>query len=183
MLKQFALIGLAMSVMFVAAGCSQTDAGITTAVKSRFAADDTVKAYQINVDTKNGVVTLSGAVETRAAKDQAVRLARETEGVTDVADNLTVNAAATVDERTEQAARDAGRDAATATVDAGVTAAVKTKLLADTMVRGLKIDVDTNGGVVTLTGTVRTTGERERAVGIARETDGVKQVVDKLVIG
>ena len=68
MLKKFALIA-AVSVMFAAVGCGNTDAGITTAVKVRLAADDTVKAYQINVDTKNGVVTLSGAVETRAAKD------------------------------------------------------------------------------------------------------------------
>lgn len=183
MLKKFALIAAAVSVMFAAAGCGKTDAGITTAVKARLAADDTVKAYQINLDTKNGVVTLSGAVETRAAKDQAVRLARETEGVTDVADNLTVNAAATLGERTEEAAREAGKDIANATADAGVTAAVKTKLLADTMVRGLKIDVDTRGGVVTLSGTVRSAAERERAVAVARGTEGVKDVVDKLVIG
>ena len=43
--------------------CAQTDAGITTNVKTKMAADDTVKAYQIDVDTRNGVVTLSGAVE------------------------------------------------------------------------------------------------------------------------
>lgn len=182
MLKKVALIA-AVSVMFAAAGCGKTDAGITTAVKVRLAADDTVKAYQINVDTKNGVVTLSGAVETRAAKDQAVRFARETEGVTDVADNLTVNAAATLGERTKEAAREAGRDIANAAADPGVTAAVKTKLLADPMVRGLKTDVDTRGGVVTLSGTVRNAAERERAVAVARGTEGVKDVVDKLVIG
>jgi hyperosmotically inducible protein len=178
MLKKFALIA-AVSVMFAAAGCSQTDPGITTAVKARFAADDTVKAYQIDVDTKNGVVSLSGAVETPAAKAQAVRLARETEGVTDVADNLTVNPAATPGGRMEEAAR----DISTPAVDAGLTAGVKTKLLADTMVRGLKIDVDTRDGIVTLTGTVRSAAERERALTVARETDGVKQVVDKLTVG
>ena len=37
------------SVMIVA--CSQSDPGVTTAVKAKFAADDTVKAYKINVDT------------------------------------------------------------------------------------------------------------------------------------
>jgi hyperosmotically inducible periplasmic protein len=182
MLKRFTFIA-AVSVMFAAAGCSKTDAGITTAVKARFAADDTVKAYQINVDTKNGVVTLKGAVETRAAKEQAVRLARETEGVTDVADSLTVNAPATLGERAHDAVREGGGDAVNATADAGVTAIVKTRLLADTMVRGLKIDVDTRGGVVTLSGTVRTATERERAVALARGTEGVKDVVDKLVIG
>lgn len=68
--------------------CSSTDAGITTNVKSKMAADDTVKAYEIDVTTRNGVVTLSGDVDSAAAKQQAVQIARMTEGVTDVVDNL-----------------------------------------------------------------------------------------------
>ena len=71
--------------------CSQTDAGITTAVKSKLAADDTVKAYQIDVDTMNKVVTLSGEVETPAQREQAVTIARNTRGVADVIDNMRVN--------------------------------------------------------------------------------------------
>lgn len=71
--------------------CGQTDAGITTSVKSKLAADDAVKAYQVDVDTNNHVVTLSGDVETLAQKEQALRLARETDGVSDVIDQLRVN--------------------------------------------------------------------------------------------
>ena len=52
-----------MAAMMTAA-CSQSDAGITTAVKSKLAADDTVKAYRIDVDTKDKVVTLKGNVDT-----------------------------------------------------------------------------------------------------------------------
>ena len=74
MLKRLAIV-VGASVLVVA--CSQTDAGITTNVKTKLAADDTVKAYQIDVDTRNGVVTLSGAVETSAAKEQALRIAWE----------------------------------------------------------------------------------------------------------
>ena len=70
-----------------------------------------------------------------------------------------------------------------ATKDAALTAAVKTKFLADTKVSGLKIDVDTSKGVVTLTGTVPTADERTHAVAIAKETDGVKSVVNKLKVG
>src|SRR2546429_6537510 len=73
--------GLVMTV-----ACSQTDPGITTAVKTKFAADDTVKAYQIDVDTSKGVVTLTGTVEVPAAKEQAVLIARRTDGVKDVID-------------------------------------------------------------------------------------------------
>ena len=50
------LAGLISAAVFAVA-CGQTDAGITTAVKSKMAADDTVKAYQIDVDTSDKVVT------------------------------------------------------------------------------------------------------------------------------
>jgi hypothetical protein len=73
-----------------AAACGETDAGVTTMVKAKLAADDTVKAYQIDVDTRDKVVTLSGNVESEAAKTQAARLAGETEGVARVVDNITV---------------------------------------------------------------------------------------------
>src|SRR5688572_21642486 len=80
----------AAALLFTVA-CGQTDAGITTAIKSKMAADDMVKAYQVDVDTSNKVVTLSGDVETMAQKEQAVMIARNTDGVTDVIDQLRVN--------------------------------------------------------------------------------------------
>ena len=80
----------AAALLFTVA-CGQTDAGITTAVKSKMAADDMVKAYQVDVDTSNKVVTLSGEVETMAQKEHAVTIARNTDGVTDVIDQLRVN--------------------------------------------------------------------------------------------
>lgn len=86
------LVGfVAAAGMVVTVACGQTDAGITTSVKSRLAADDTVKAYQVNVDTQNHVVTLSGDLETAAAKDRALAIARETDGVRDVIDQLRVD--------------------------------------------------------------------------------------------
>ena len=78
-------------VLAFTVACSQSDAGITTAVKSKLAADDTVKAYKVDVDTQNKVVTLSGDVDTPAQRDQAVLLARNTKGVTDVIDRMRVN--------------------------------------------------------------------------------------------
>src|SRR5688572_18475489 len=78
-------------VLAFTVACSQSDAGITTAVKSKLAADDMVKAYQVDVDTSNKVVTLSGDVETAAQRDHAVMIARQTDGVADVIDQLRVN--------------------------------------------------------------------------------------------
>lgn len=164
---------LALAVTTVA--CSQSDAGITSAVKMKFAADDTVKATQINVDTSDKVVTLSGTVDTQAAKTRAVELARETKGVVRVSDQLTVHDMTADVAPTPDAERASFSDAA-------ITASVKTKLLADTSVGGLKIDVDTRDGVVTLTGKVKSQSERDQALRIARESDGVKTVDDKLTV-
>jgi hypothetical protein len=93
----FAALVIAVS----AATCSQTDSGVTTKVKAKFAQDDIVKAHEINVTTRGGIVTLAGKVESVAVKQQAVRLARETAGVTGVIDELRVDVAATSGERND----------------------------------------------------------------------------------
>jgi hyperosmotically inducible protein len=82
---------LSVAALLLTVACGQTDAGITTAVKSKLAADDMVKAYQVDVDTANNVVTLSGEVETAAQREHAVLIARNTDGVTDVIDQIRVN--------------------------------------------------------------------------------------------
>ena len=65
--------------------------GATTAkIKSKMALDDAVDAARIDVDTNGTVVTLSGRVSSQAERERALRLARETEGVTSVVDRLTV---------------------------------------------------------------------------------------------
>ena len=66
--------------------------------------------------------------------------------------------------------------------DAAITSAVKTKLLGDTKVGGLKIDVDTSNHVVTLTGRVKSEAEKAEAIRLASTTKGVSKVVDKLTI-
>ena len=192
------LLGILAAVAFAMA-CAQTDAGITGKVKSKLAADDTVKAYQIDVDTKDKVVTLSGSVDSQAAKDQAVALARGTEGVADVVDNITVKTAAAAMPPAENPP--AGGEGGGAMVggnapnpepnrpvgqvmdDAAITAAVKAKLLADPTVGGLKIDVDTRSGVVYLTSEhMKSQAEIDQAMKLAKETSGVKDVQSKLTM-
>jgi len=90
-MKRISAFVSALLVSGLAIACSSTDAGITTKVKSQFAADDTVKAYEINVTTNRGVVTLEGDVDSAAAKTQAVQIARTTEGVKDVVDQLVID--------------------------------------------------------------------------------------------
>jgi hyperosmotically inducible protein len=67
--------------------------------------------------------------------------------------------------------------------DAWITTKLQSKYYLDSDVRGLNIDVTTNGGVVTLTGKVMTAAERDKALALAKATDGVKQVIDKMTLG
>ena len=66
--------------------------------------------------------------------------------------------------------------------DAAVTASVKSRLLGDGKTPGLKIDVDTQDGVVTLSGDVPTSAAHLEALRLARGTKGVKHVVDKITV-
>jgi hyperosmotically inducible protein len=214
MYQRFAIL-LSAGALAVTVACSQTDAGITSAVKSKMAADDTVKASDINVDTHNHVVTLNGTVGSNAEKERAVMIARNTNGVTSVVDDLTVGPVATsgtldrdrdadhdrdYSESATQAARDAKEKTETTAhdakvksehaaektgevvTDAAITSAVKTKFLAEPGVPGTSINVDTNNHVVTLTGTVKSKAESAKAVAIARDTKGVKRVVNHLKV-
>jgi len=149
MFKRISLVCVIVAAAALAIGCAQSDMGITTKVKTKLMADSTVKSTEIKVETKDKVVTLSGEVDNQAAKDQAVALARGTEGVSDVVDNITV--------KTPQ------------TASAGTTL-------------GEKIDVDTRDGVVSLTGSVKSQADKDQALRLARETSGVKDVQDNLVV-
>jgi hyperosmotically inducible periplasmic protein len=209
--KFFGFLSAVAIATTMSAACAQSDAGVTTAVKSKLVADDTVKAYKIDVDTKDRVVTLKGQVDSEIARARAVELAKATNGVRDVVDSMVVAPAPAPTTGVGEAAREAGRDlkeaardagqaakeagrdvkdaakesgreAGNLLGDAGITTAVKTKLLADTDVSGLKIDVDTKDGVVALSGNVNTPAEKRRAIEIARETKGVKSVKDQLKI-
>jgi len=151
--------------------CASTDMGITAKVKAKLAADDVVKASQIEVQTTSGVVTLTGNVDSEGAKTRALELARDTEGAVNVVDMIAAreasgNGDAPEPERTVGEAFD----------DAGITMSVKSRLLDDPLVKGLKIDVDTRDGVVFLTGVVGSDAERQQAIQLAKDAKGVRAV-------
>jgi hyperosmotically inducible periplasmic protein len=66
------------------------DTAITTAVKTKFAADDTVSASSISVETTNGVVHLTGTVKSKAEADKAIQIAKKVDGVKKVKSELVV---------------------------------------------------------------------------------------------
>jgi len=185
-------VAAALVLALLTMGCAETDTGITTAVNARLAADDQVSTYDIDVETADGVVTLTGEVDDPRARDRAIELARNTDGVRDVVDRLTVSNGATPTSGTgaglpvgedKREPDDREQSAGDLTANAVLTSKVKTRLLADTTISGLTIDVDTRDGIVTLTGTVSSEIQKTRALRIARETEGVKSVVDELKVG
>ena len=118
-MRSWSLWASACALVFTVA-CGQTDAGITSSVKAKLAADDTVKAYQVDVDTRDHVVTLSGAVDSAFARERAVVLARETNGVRTVVNNIRIDAAVAtsgIDDAADAAARGI-RDGADSAADA-----------------------------------------------------------------
>jgi hyperosmotically inducible protein len=66
------------------------DKAITTKVKTALARDSQVKAHQVNVTTFQGVVQLSGFVDTQAEKDRATEVVRNIEGVKELHNDLVV---------------------------------------------------------------------------------------------
>jgi hyperosmotically inducible protein len=224
-----------------------TDAWILTKVKAQFVGEDALEHSDINVDVRNNVVILKGTVASQAGKARAAEIARATEGVVRVQNDLTIGAAknattagdmkdATHDasKSTKQAAREAndevkdtaheakhdakdaaheakhdtkdaaheakhdakdtastaGRETREATGTAGqavndgwITTKVKSSFVGVDALEGSDIDVDTNGHVVTLRGTVPSEAARARAISLAKQVDGVKSVKDDLKIG
>lgn len=87
------LLLVPLAAAALAAGCAQSDAdvSITTKVRAKLDADRIVtNPSAIQVTTNRKVVTLSGPVQTKEGEDQAVKLARSTDGVKNVVDQLTV---------------------------------------------------------------------------------------------
>ena len=68
-----------------------SDVAITASVNARLAKDPDLSALRINVDTKDGAVTLTGPAPSQSAKDRAATLAREVDGVKSVTNNLSVS--------------------------------------------------------------------------------------------
>ena len=79
-------------------------------------------------------------------------------------------------------AQDAGQAIADATADARITAAIKTKLVGQKDLSALSISVNTTSGVVTLSGSVPSTEAISKAMLLAMETSGVREVISTLQV-
>lgn len=139
-----------------------TDYDITFAVESELHADDRVPAHLVDVETDNGVVTLSGMVPNMLSDMYATRVTENVKGVRSVVNNVTV--------RTPERA------------DAAIRQDVKHCLEIDPLADIRKIDVNVNDGTVMLSGTVHSWAEKQLAKRIAMGVRGVEEIEDNIEI-
>ena len=139
-----------------------TDSGITSAVEDRLSLETDVLVNNVDVTTRQGMVTLSGSVENLLDKERAVTTVNAIRGVREVVDNLTVDGLARPD--TE------------------ILTDIQTSLREDPATESYQTIVSVQDAVVTLTGSVGSNMEKQLATRIASGVKGVKSVRNSLTI-
>ena len=186
------------------------DGWLVMKIHSEFVDEDVLSGSNIDVDVKNGMVTLQGTVPSEAARARAIAAAKANDGVKGVTDQLRIaasthagdKAAHTADKAGDKMAKTAdkaedkmdkaGDKTASATKKTGraiddgwIKSKIYTQYMADwnTVLDDSDIDVDVVNNYVTLNGTVKSAAAKAKAVSIAKATDGVKGVKDNLRVG
>jgi len=135
-----------------------------------------LNAFDITTEVTGNRAVLTGEVATEVEKELAGEIAKGVEGIVDVENHLVVN------ERVERRNAASEQSLRSWVRDSTITAMVKKDLLANEQITGLLINVTTQKGVVTLSGSVRSDVAKELAEQIARNADNVTGVLNKLQI-
>ncbi len=145
-----------------------TDTNITSTVQAEINKDPILKNYNLGVETKNHIVKLAGQVDTEKQAEKSVAIASSIEGVRDVnTSDLKI------------------KDSKTPIVDSYITSKIYGKLIRDKIfsdynVALTRISIETKNGVVYLNGTVDSDALNKRIIKLAKETNGVKKIVNDL---
>ena len=148
------------------------DATLVATVKSKLLWSSVTEALTIDVDSKDGVITLKGRAQSPEAKELAGSLASNTDGVVSVNNLISLSAADSIASKTQPQLLNATEQIS----DVWITSKVKSSLIYSRNLDGLNIKVDTKEGLVTLNGVVANYAEKELAVEISRNIRGVKGV-------
>ena len=149
-------------------GTEIDDTVVTTKVKSALLGDQDIKGFDIKVETRKGMVLLSGFVDNQFQMDRAISVARAVEGVKGTESGMTLrDGKATVGNKVD---------------DSIVTTRVKSALLSDSGVKSADIAVVTSKGEVQLSGFVDNQAQIDRALVVARGVEGAQGVVNELSI-
>lgn len=149
-------------------GTEIDDTVVTTKVKSALFADPDIKSFDLKIETRKGVVQLSGFVDNQAQVERAIAATRNVEGVKSVENGIVLKSgSATVGNAVD---------------DSIITSKVKSALLADPAIKSLDIAVVTRKGEVQLSGFVNSQDQIDQAVTLARKVDGVTSVGNEMSV-
>jgi hyperosmotically inducible periplasmic protein len=207
-MKQFLVLSLLLCLS-LAAGCKNdrnvttteaareparmTDRDLEDQIEAKLNADPQLRAADLSVDTDvdRNMATLKGNVESEELRSRAMQMARSVQPGLNVENKIEVKRREM--SRSEYTPEHARQERETAkgrneTVgssvdDAWIHAKIVTQLIGDKDVPERKINVDVNNNVVTLRGMVDTIAAKEEAERIAKQTDGVKSVMNQLKVG
>jgi hyperosmotically inducible protein len=170
-----------------------TDSDLKNKIESRINSDPQLREADLSVsaDADKNTATISGTVATEAMRSSAIEMAKSANPGLVIEDKIDVKPKElTRDQYTPEMARTevenarAHRETIGSSVDdAWIHAKVVTQLIGDKDTPERKINVDVNNAVVTLRGTVDSVVQKQEAERIARETDGVKRVINQLKVG
>ncbi len=144
------------------------DAALLTSVKSALVANKVTDAGEINVDVNRGTVKLAGFVDSEKEKTAAGEVARKVNGVQTVQNDITVHKS--------------NESAGEYIDDSVLTAKVKTALIESSETKAHQINVETDHGVVQLSGFVDNAAAKTAATNVAKSVTGVKSVKNELSV-
>jgi hyperosmotically inducible protein len=206
-------IGTATAAPARQATSKPSDKTIDDRIENRIKADASLKKYDIDVSVDQGIATLTGTVATSAQRDRAARDAKVSgvtrvdnrivvdanaaKGTTGALKEKANDAADKTKEATSKAVdktKDASEKAVDKTkeglsktgeviTDAWITGRVHSGFIGEDLLKDSDVDVDTSNHVVTLKGRVTSAAGGQRAVAIAKNVEGVHEVVDRLTVG
>lgn len=152
----------------ITVGTQIDDTVVTSKVKSALLANAEIKSFDLKVETRKGIVQLSGFVDNQAQVDGAIAVARAVEGVSSVENMLSL--------------KDGKATIGNAVDDGIITTKVKSALLADPGMKSFDIAVVTRKGEVQLSGFVDSQAQIDQAVAISRKVEGVTAIGNDMSI-
>ncbi len=199
---RFVFVSLIAGMVMIV-GCTKDDRARTAAsgeanlnlehsIEASFAADSDLghSGLTVTANAEKGEVILRGTVTSEESRTKAVALAKEARPGLQVIDTIEVKPAELARSeytevmagRAREKAMKVGDRLGNSVDDAWLYTKVMTRLTANSGVPALKINLDVTNGVVTLRGPVDSAARKEEAEKIARETEGVKSVDNRLEV-
>ncbi|MFA5363277.1 MAG: BON domain-containing protein [Candidatus Omnitrophota bacterium] len=149
-----------------------SDGWISIQVKYSLLYNRNVSGIKTQVFVKEGIVTLKGEAGNPAQKDLAGEYAKDVRGVKEVKNEMTISKVSSESKRTMGEKID----------DASITALIKMAFLTHHSTSAFKTGIETNNGVVTLSGKATSGAGKDKATQVANEVYGVTKVVNNMTV-